>query len=543
MTSRPNRLVFCICFGMTVISMVSHRPVVGQDGADFTPDSPEVRDMAAKAAQYLTDLPNPHPTLGGKCLRGLACYKFASRHPGSEIDPTDLKPVRQAKEAVREALARGIDMSEESINYSLGIAIVFLCEVDGKQGEYHPELERLLKHLYDNQRADGAWSYSDYKTGDTSETQYGVLATWYAIRNGNTVPPHSLARSVEWLVRTQDPTGAAPYQGNDPGNYNRIDQSDLRLSMSPAALSCFYITEELNGRAKPKSDGLFRSVAPVDKPIEIAVNQPMLRRAINDGDQFYLKNFKLNIGRNFHYYLYSLERYQSIRAFAEGRVDAPTPWYDAGVEHLLATQRNDGSWNGTRGTDVSTSFALMFLMRSMEAALEETAGGTAGGGFTLPADLTPLNDKDFRAADRSFNIPPPKEIGVEKLFGMFNNSDVENYTRIVPKLPPFGDAEKRQVQLTETRRFLRSGKAEERLVVARMLADENRLEHVPDLIFALTDGDRRVTKVARDGLRLVSRKFNGYGLGERPTADEKEHAARQWQRWYQQVRVDSLATR
>jgi hypothetical protein len=178
----------------------------------------------------------------------------------------------------------------------------------------------------------------------------------------------------------------------------------------------------------------------------------------------------------------------------------------------------------------------MFLMRSMQTALEETASGTAHVGFRLPDDLTPLTNDDLPPGNRSFDVPP-MEMGVDELIEWFNNADVKDYKRIIPQLPAFGD-KKRQAQLTKVRQILRTGQAEERLVMAQTLADENRLEHVPDLIFALTDGDNRVTKVARDGLRLVSRKFNGYGLGDRPTADEKEHAARQWRPWYQRVRGD-----
>jgi hypothetical protein len=63
---------------------------------------------------------------------------------------------------------------------------------------------------------------------------------------------------------------------------------------------------------------------------------------------------------------------------------------------------------------------------------------------------------------------------------------------------------------------------------------------VPSLIYALTDGDPRVVREARDGLRLTSRKFDGFGLADSPTPEEIQAAVRQWKAWYQSVRPDAV---
>jgi HEAT repeat protein len=89
--------------------------------------------------------------------------------------------------------------------------------------------------------------------------------------------------------------------------------------------------------------------------------------------------------------------------------------------------------------------------------------------------------------------------------------------------------------------LLTKGKFQDRLAAAKMLAGSGDVEQVPHLIYALTDGDHRVTLVARDGLRLISRKFSGYRLGDKPTKEEKEFAAKKWGDWYRSVRPSAVA--
>ena len=58
------------------------------------------------------------------------------------------------------------------------------------------------------------------------------------------------------------------------------------------------------------------------------------------------------------------------------------------------------------------------------------------------------------------------------------------------------------------------------------------MDIVPTLIFALTDPDTVVRKEARDGLRFVSRKFEGFGLPDKPNDKQVEDATRAWKQWY-----------
>ena len=104
--------------------------------------------------------------------------------------------------------------------YSNGLAIVFLCEVN--PSKYQKEINALLTSLLAKQKEFGGWGYPPDnqtfgRTGDTSMTQYGCLASWEAKKNGFVVPIESTEKVCLWLMRTQDPTGGWGYQGKDPG--------------------------------------------------------------------------------------------------------------------------------------------------------------------------------------------------------------------------------------------------------------------------------------------------------------------------------------
>ena len=92
----------------------------------------------------------------------------------------------------------------EDTNYSLGIATLFLCSVDPQL--YKPEVQKLLNALLANQQGGGGWGYlqgEEARHGDTSQTQYGVLASWTALRSGFKVDQRVFEKSLGWLMRTQ----------------------------------------------------------------------------------------------------------------------------------------------------------------------------------------------------------------------------------------------------------------------------------------------------------------------------------------------------
>jgi len=65
-----------------------------------------------------------------------------------------------------------------------------------------------------------------------------------------------------------------------------------------------------------------------------------------------------------------------------------------------------------------------------------------------------------------------------------------------------------------------------------LLGQSDELKVVPTLIYALTDPDPMVPRYARDGLRFISRKFEGFGLSDSPNAGEIANAQKKWREWY-----------
>jgi hypothetical protein len=65
------------------------------------------------------------------------------------------------------------------------------------------------------------------------------------------------------------------------------------------------------------------------------------------------------------------------------------------------------------------------------------------------------------------------------------------------------------------------------------------LDAVPTLLYALSDPDETATREARNALRFISRRLNGFGLPDVPSATEKAEAIEKWRNWYLQVRPEA----
>jgi HEAT repeat protein len=65
------------------------------------------------------------------------------------------------------------------------------------------------------------------------------------------------------------------------------------------------------------------------------------------------------------------------------------------------------------------------------------------------------------------------------------------------------------------------------------------LNDVPIFIYALGDPDPRIVRKARDALRLISRKIDGFGLEDDPSEGAKLEAIQRWKQWYLGIRPDA----
>jgi HEAT repeat protein len=88
--------------------------------------------------------------------------------------------------------------------------------------------------------------------------------------------------------------------------------------------------------------------------------------------------------------------------------------------------------------------------------------------------------------------------------------------------------------------LVRGGEPEVRLLAVRALGRSGNLDYAPSLLYALTDPDPRVVLAARDGLRFVSRDFDGFGPPDNYTEQQRFEALDSWKKWYLSLRPDAI---
>jgi hypothetical protein len=275
--------------GMVLLLLLLSGGIPGTAAA-YTPESEEVKAMVAKGIAYLEKAdPKEDPyyyRLGAKCLVGMAAFKWTNNynHP----------LVQEGVKACKAAAQSDLTMED---NYSVGLALIFLCDTDPAM--HRREIEVFLNTLLKRQKPHGGWGYPEKSTGDTSQHQYTVLGTWMAARQGFQVPLDVKERSCLWLIRVIGPEGDYGYQGHDPGTFQRVAQSEQRLSLQVAAMGSLYICTEMLGfvdidvEETPQDKGLPNALRKRDSkkkkagPITDKVPPAALRQALLDGNRYF----------------------------------------------------------------------------------------------------------------------------------------------------------------------------------------------------------------------------------------------------------------
>ncbi len=524
----------------------------------YTPDSPEVREMLDRAMAWLnkSSRSGEAEKLGGYCLLGLAQYKYNLRFG----DPSVLPPMTE----------QGLDKAREKAdtlgavdNYSVGIAAILLCEV---HPEEHTDLIQIyLSEILKRQKPHGGWGYPKLSTGDLSQLQYAVLGLWSIKTAGFDVDNKVMADVMNFVIRVQDPSGAWGYQGNDPGTFTRVPQSQVRPSLAAAGLGSLYVGSDFLGMSKKGkpltipggAKKLPAALIPVASDAErrdarsatSLVKNEYLHAAMDAGNRYFeqLPSLKTNLYQ--YYFLYALERYNSFREKVEGRVVEEPKWYNDGVRLLQENQDPNGFWGlvvgqglSPTGCDppVATAFAMLFLLRSTQQTIAKVVerDGILRGGYGLPSDLT-----DVRLHGNKI-VAPAITGEVADLIDMLEDDEgdkVENLLDNPDSLSLSGLEGTTGVEFRDRlTRILRSGTYKTRIVAARTLGRQGSLDNVPVLIYALTDPDKQVMRTAREGLRLISRKFTGFGLPDEPTPSQLNAAVTAWKEWYRSIRPDAV---
>lgn len=528
----------CSLFACTLAMLGLQR-----EAGALTPASPQVKQAIESGLAFLEKSSGEEARLGGKCLVALCLLK--------NDRPVSHPLIQAAVKACQDSLK---DQHNEV--YSPGLATVFLCELESQQPAVRDLAQAYIDLMVQRQQPGGGWGYLTLKTGDTSQTQYGALALWTAANRNHDVPQDAVERLCGWLVRTQDPTGTWGYQGIDPGAYRRMAQpNEKRISLHVGGIGSLYITADLLGLNRgnqPAGDsGLPPALRAIGKPAEekrqpgklgpLTLFDPgLVRSAIADGDKFFAQTFTIAPKEHLYYYLYGLERYQSFRELALGRVEKEPGWYNQGADLLLSTQSQSGSWaGGGENQVIGTSFAVLFLCRSSGKSIAKSnpnlGDGTLLGGMGLPPNVTDLIERDGKI------VETPLAGSIDEMLALIEKPNAELDALVDPRQPLTldGDVTKRAGQVAKLRALVSAGSYEARLLAVKTLGRTRELDNVPVLIYALSDPDLRIVLAADRALRFYSRKFSGVGLPDEPKPADVAAASKAWKSWYKSVRPEA----
>jgi len=504
-----------------------------------TPESPEVRKLIQDGLGYLEK--HTDERLGGKCLVALAFLKDGAS--------PDHPRVREALAACRGANA---DQILTSTVYGNGLAIIFLAELNPVK--HRDLLGRFASAMAQRQKKHGGWGYSSSRTGDTSQTQYAALCYWELMRAGITPDVASVERCTNWLLRTQDPNGAWGYQGQDPDSFQLVQQRKTSVSMLAAGMGSTLICGKILGLLGPgvQSTPSSFSENPQDLPPALrradqsqgkkqrtlsgnGVDRARLATAVKQGNLWMEKNFKIEWHSYPSYYLYSLERYKSFQELVEGHAPEEPEWYQQGYALLKDSQQPHGGWTSKVKPPCSTAFAVLFLLRSTQKSIKASLGeGTLVGGRGLSSNLANMKLRNGKLV-----TVRQEKTEVDQLLKMLEETDNDELESLLSDPTALGADEISADQTRRMRQVVRSGSPQSRRMAVRVLSRTRQLGEVPTLLFAMTDPDHRVVREARDGLRYISRRFEGFGLQDNFTDTDRYNALDHWKEWYRTLRPNS----
>lgn len=545
---RPKRLwhlVFGVIAGLWIAPLGL--------AADYHPEHPVVVEMVNRAVDYLTsNIGNTgvfYPRAGGGefILAGYAVAKTG--HDASH--PVVARGLQAGLELAAQLPGMQQKQFNERITYEASVTVLLLAAVDPDR--YRQQLVVIRDWLLQHQRPYGGFGYlADFRaaTGDTSQTQYCMLALWTLERAGIEVPNDRILRLLQWMALIQQPSGGWAYQSGPTGPG---DQTGMGHSMTAAGMGATLLAADALGafgRRGAESDGgsdglprAFRRVLAKTAPGAAASlggeDKRRMDASLDAAIRWYqTNNYRRPSGADWFYYLrYSEERMHALLEIRRGQPERSPAWYNAGVEELRGFQASNGGF-GVNDRDhtspgVCTAFAILYLIRSTQQSIGQMSEGLLFGGYSLPKDVSQVRQVGEGLVDA--NALSSIEDALELLEGRQVHEVQAAMRQASLRLPT--EPQQRNLQLDRMARLLASPDPEVRRLAALWLGRGDRLQDAPVLIQALLDRDAEVARQADAALCSLSRRIGGRQLrGDEPLDDERRQAAwDEWQQWYQRI--------
>lgn len=514
--------------------------LTGLPSQALLPTSPRVKKLIEAGLDSLEKLPrldNNSKELGGRAVVALALYKGGrKKHP-------------LVTKAVSECVAAAAGAARLDI-YSHGLALILLSEIE--PGKHRSAIEQYLDALAKKQKPHGGWGYDNRPTGDTSQTQYVALGLWQAHRAGAEIDSALARGMIDWLYRTQSPDGAWGYQGKVSEDKSLVKQSGVTATMAVAGGASLMIGADLHGlltdAALSSVGDLTDSTSSVDLPTGVrratqtvsplpsgGVDWPRVSASIKSSEKYMQVPRDASTQIYNCYYLYALERYESFREARHNEIDLEPKWYEEGVAYLESSQSKPGVWDRSCGPVVDTALAVLFMLRATQKSLQGGLGeGALVSGRGLPKNLATAKLR------RGQVVVEVESVGVADFLKMLDKGESDRLDSLAsdPSSLVVGDLSSADAERLES--LLRTGEPDQRLVAARALGRAGDLDHVPALLYGLTDPDAAVALESRDALRFIARRPRGFGMPDSYNDDQRYLALEQWKRWYQALRPEAI---
>jgi hypothetical protein len=530
------------------------------------PLHPAVIEVADNCAEYLEASVPGAGSIGFQTIGALALIEYHKRYSGTvPFDDPVIKPVVEELAALARAKSEQVVDGKEM--YFPCLALITLAEYDSKK--YKKEVQIILDGMLSRQLENGGFTYKGQQVPDTSQGQFAALAFYIAYQHRIPLKPEYPKKLLDFYVQYQ--------AGNGSWNYRPQKgqaSSNATNSIHSASLSSVYLLADmlnLSRRVKkvalsntleegfPKNVSIY--IPPADKgkkemaalwargedPI-VDFDKTALANCKSRGNAWYQANFRMPSQPWSAYFMYAFERYAYFKEQADGRMGGATvSWYDNGVDALIASQGENGSFTAqerTMGPVAATALSLLFLVRASEVislppATTELLGGEGFG------------KGEIRQDKRGRIISNDAEKSLGELMGALADDNLDDR-----QLEQLNDAMKRAIQefkssgnksRGEIKAFLQSMISEKnfnrRMIAIKFLASEQDMDNVPALLYAMGDPDERVCLEAHNGLRLISRKFDTFRYV--PKGNREDNLAefirlkRLWTEWFLAIRPDA----
>ncbi|MEO1615411.1 MAG: hypothetical protein AAFV88_06150 [Planctomycetota bacterium] len=513
----------------------------------YTPDHPEVMLMVDQGLEYLEGAQFRSP--GEQLVCAYAHFKV-HHDENAAIVVDGIQNARAFAAKAQQSYSTMPTGGNNKFIYEAAVAVLFLCDLSPKK--YRNELMTLKRFFDEAQMGIGSYTYPGVDEGDVSQTQYAILAIWTLDRYGFKLDYNRVGKVASWLLRVQDRDGPWPYHGFlPPGNTLITQNKEVSLSMALAGAGSLLIGGDAMGAWGATRGGEAASALGLPKAVKLYLpdeNAERRTRAKFPKEKVFQAIERMERWRDgrreslegglewYFYMMYTMERYESFLEIAQGDTVSPSPdWYNEGVRELKRMQDPDGGWKRRASTEpaVSTAFAILFLIRSTQRTLGTSVGAATRGGQGFKGDVGKAKLVNGMAVVQrpaqsvAGMLDLLEEDGADKLDG----KALANNTKLS------ADPVERAAQLDRLERLVRGSQSwQARRVAAKVLGTSDELRVVPSLIYALTDPDTSVRRYARDGLRFISRKFEGFGMPDQPTNQQLRDARRKWRAWYLTMR-------